>query len=134
MTGMKTGAGEDPFADDTESEMSESTSDEVEEDIDPQPTPEPEGRGPASKSTQPMRIPYKLRRDSVQDGRSRVPLFLQADTKEQERDLQQQLERRLDENVSLTDLREAVVKAGLERPAAVQEQLEEWGYGMTFED
>lgn len=132
MTGMKTGAGEDPFAEDTDT--AGDTPDEEESDVASQPVTESENTRTDTGPTRTMQIPYKLRRDSVQDGRSRVPLFLQANTKEQERDLRQKLEQRLDESVSLTDLREAVVLAGLERPAAVQEQLEEWGYGMTFED
>lgn len=81
-----------------------------------------------------MRIPYKLRRDGVQDGRDRVPLFLQSDTKSAERDALRELEERFDGNVSLTDLREAVVKAGLTHIDEVEAQLEGWGYGMTFDE
>lgn len=78
-------------------------------------------------------IPYKLRRDSVQDGRNRVPLFLQEDTKAAERNALRELEDRFDENVSLTDLREALILAGLEQIDDAEEQLEHWGYGMTFD-
>jgi len=80
-----------------------------------------------------MEIPYKYRRDSVQDGRDRVPLFLQPETKTAEREALRELEERFDDNVSLTDLREALVKVGLEHLDETEESLEEWGYGMTFE-
>jgi len=122
---MKEGAGEDPFADD-ESEQAE-------------PSPigadtEPEETAREQQDSGRIRIPYKLRRDGVQDGRSRVPLFLQEETKRGEREAQRELERRFDDSVSLTDLREALVMVGLDRLDEVEGQLEEWGYGMTFEE
>lgn len=132
MTGMKEGAGEDPFAEDDESEDAEAT-DQPDTDEIPASTTETTSRQP-SRPQQSMRIPYKFRRDGVQDGRDRVPLFLQADTKSAERDALRELEDRFDDDVSLTDLREALVKTGLEHLDEVEGQLEEWGYGMTFEE
>jgi len=124
---MKEGAGEDPFADDSgdASQGSETSRGTAES--------EPENTGGAQDGGR-MRIPYKLRRDGVQDGRSRVPLFLQKETKRGEREAQRELERRFDDSVSLTDLREALVMVGLEHMDEVEGQLEEWGYGMTFEE
>lgn len=90
--------------------------------------------GSGTDSEREMRqIPYTLRRDSVQDGRNRVPLFLQSETKTAERDALRELEDRFDDDVSLTDLREALIVVGLGRLDEVEEQLERWGYGMTFE-
>ncbi|SEP31915.1 hypothetical protein SAMN05216388_10833 [Halorientalis persicus] len=80
-----------------------------------------------------MRIPYKYRRDSVQDGRERVPLFLQSDTKDGEHDARRELEDRFGDDVSLTDLREALVMIGLDHLDEVENKLEEWGYGMNFD-
>ncbi|WP_231187570.1 hypothetical protein [Haladaptatus sp. DYF46] len=80
-----------------------------------------------------MQIPYKFRRDGVQDGRDRVPLFLQKDTKSAERDALRELEDRFDDDVSLTDLREALMKVGLQHLDEAEGHLEEWGYGMTFD-
>lgn len=144
MTGMKEGAGEDPFAeDDTDSEpaVDEPTVDEsaVDDSVsqattEPEPTTTRSGERKESDQQESLQIPYKFRRDGVQDGRDRVPLFLQADTKSDERDAQRELEDRFDDDVSLTDLREAVVKAGLDHLDEVEVQLEEWGYGMTFDD
>lgn len=138
MTGMKEGAGEDPFADTTESdELSESDEAPSNE----QPTDAQENttgterareRG-ESRARREMQIPYKFRRDGVQDGRSRVPLFLQKETKRAERDAQRELEDRFEDDVSLTDLREALVLTGLEHLDEVELELEEWGYGMTFD-
>lgn len=135
MTGMKEGAGEDPFAESSESTEGESTdqpdeddsterTDSLSETIDTQ----------QPKRQQTMQIPYKFRRDGVQDGRDRVPLFLKADTKSAERDALRELENRFDNDVSLTDLREALMKVGLQRLDEVEMHLEEWGYGMTFEE
>lgn len=141
MTGMKEGAGEDPFAedtDDTEEVVEESAPQSRRED---QKITETKDTDPARTATsgqrrqaQSMQIPYKYRRDGVQDGRDRVPLFLKPDTKRAERTAQREMEDRFDESVSLTDLREALVKAGLDNLDQVEGHLEEWGYGMTFGD
>lgn len=134
MTGMKEGAGEDPFAEDEtpeedESENRGSATETAESSSEPV-TRESESR--RSGRTQ-MQIPYKFRRDGVQDGRDRVPLFLHGETKSAERDALRELEDRFDADVSLTDLREALVMVGLEHLDEVEGQLVEWGYGMTFE-
>ncbi|MFD1685936.1 hypothetical protein [Halobellus litoreus] len=125
MTGMKQGAGENPFADDNETPEEPAADEETDDQ-----TSEADDQ---SASRQPMQIPYKFRRDGVQDGRSRVPLFLQPETKTAEREALRDLEDHFDDDVSLTDLREALVMVGLQHRGAVEEQLEEWGYGMTFE-
>jgi len=129
MTGMKQGAGENPFADDPDeephaesNEADEESNSAVESDEDPE----------ASERAS-MQIPYKFRRDGVQDGRNRVPLFLKPETKASEREALRELEDEFGNNVSLTDLREALVLVGLDHGDEVKAQLEEWGYGMTFE-
>jgi len=132
MTGMKEGAGEDPFAEDAESTASGA----VEETEDVESTSsesEPSRSSAESTRQQSMRIPYKFRRDGVQDGRTRVPLFLQDETKDAERDALRELEERFGDDVSLTDLREALVTVGLQHLDEVEDHLEGWGYGMTFD-
>jgi hypothetical protein len=134
MTGMKEGAGEDPFA---SSETTTESADETgtEPSSEPHFEPEDEHTEPTEPAGgQAMQIPYKFRRDGVQDGRDRVPLFLHSETKSNERDAQRELEDRFDDDVSLTDLREAVMKVGLDHLDEVEAHLEEWGYGMTFDD
>lgn len=135
---MKKGAGDDPFAedagsdgrDDSEEERSERTSSEAEE---ASPAGDASSTEAATGQRQTISIPYKFRRDGVQDDRSRVPLFLQSETKAGERDALREFEDRFDDNVSLTDLREALVMVGLQHMDEVEAQLEDWGYGMTFE-
>jgi hypothetical protein len=135
MTGMKEGAGEDPFADD---EVAESSSESepherraVDDDRSSARSPESDT---SSRDRRRFRIPYKFRRDGVQDGRDRVPLFLKSDTKSGERDALRELEDRFDDDVALTDLREALVRVGLDHLDEVEAQLEEWGYGMSFDE
>ena len=130
MTGMKEGAGENPFADE-----GEATEPEPDADTD---DAQPPNSGTETTESQwsgrQMQIPYKFRRDGVQDGRDRVPLFLQEDSKRAERDALREFEERFDGNVALTDLREALVKVGLQHPDEVAGHLEEWGYGITFNE
>ncbi|KTG07728.1 hypothetical protein AUR64_02490 [Haloprofundus marisrubri] len=135
MTGMKEGAGEDPFAEDVESEEPSDKSSgaistesaEVEEET-------AETKQSQQTQQQTIQIPYKFRRDGVQDGRNRVPLFLQPETKNAERDALREMEERFNDDVSLTDLREALMRVGLEHLDEAETHLEEWGYGMTFDD
>lgn len=140
MTGMKEGAGENPFAEDPEPTASETEKETNSIDTEPSPETEPETESATSfgsetqqSQRQSIQIPYKFRRDGVQDGRDRVPLFLQPETKRAERDTLRELEKRFDDDVSLTDLREALMMVGLNHLDEVEEQLEEWGHGMTFD-
>lgn len=133
MTGMKQGAGENPFADDDSEESARGREEQQEAQTESDPV-EGQSSSETDSSRQQMQIPYKFRRDGVQDNRSRVPLFLQDGTKRGERDAQREFEARFDDDVSLTDLREALVLVGLEHLDEVEGQLEEWGYGMTFDD
>lgn len=130
MTGMKEGAGEDPFADDDDADAGEEDQ-ELEQSDEHTDAKTGESNSGAEQVTE---IPYKFRRGSVHDGRDRVPLFLMPETKHQERDAQRELEERFGSDVALTDLRESVMKAGLEHLDDAEVYLEEWGYGLTFEE
>lgn len=132
MTGMKEGAGEDPFADETTTE--DSGTGEKTERASSEISGKQTGSEASESQQQSMNIPYKFRRDGVQDGRDRVPLFLHPETKRAERDALRELEGRFDTDVSLTDLREALVRAGLDHLDEVEDELENWGYGMTFDN
>lgn len=144
MTGMKEGAGEDPFADAGEDETAGDAAgdgdgtdgaDGADTAADATPTEAADGAaGTQGQGRGQVQIPYRFRRDGVQDGRDRVPLFLQADTKRAEREALRELEARFDDDVALTDLREAVVKAGLAHLDEVAGHLEGWGYGLSFEE
>jgi len=117
MTGMKEGAGEDPFAEDTEASEHDSEPSldqyESEKSQDKVINTSTESKDNQPATQEQLQIPYKYRRDSVQDGRDRVPLFLQPETKTAEREALRELEERFDDSISLTDLREALVKVGL---------------------
>ncbi len=133
MTGMKEGAGENPFAE--ENEATEQEPRERQNSNNTQSTTRTQPEAPdRQQNQQQIQIPYKFRRDGVQDGRNRVPLFLQEETKRDEREALRELEERFDDDISLTDLREALMKVGLQHLGEVEANLEEWGYGMTFED
>lgn len=133
MTGMKEGAGDDPFADASTPDTDADThSIETTAGGDNEPSTE-SAAASTSETERSMQIPYKFRRDGVQDGRDRVPLFLQPTIKNAERDALREFEGRFNENVSITDLREALVIVGLDHLNEVETELEEWGYGMTFE-
>jgi len=133
MTGMKEGAGEDPFGDNDESTESGPTerSDTDGNETTPSSMTKTTDAQPSGEQIQ---IPYKFRRNGVQDGRDRVPLFLHSDTKSAERDALRELEDRFDDDVSLTDLREALAKVGLQHLDEVELCLEGWGYGITFDE
>ncbi|MDL5363248.1 hypothetical protein QRT08_14880 [Halalkalicoccus sp. NIPERK01] len=134
---MKQGAGENPFAEDPDpdAESAPSSTDKPHDDISYPNAPEEEkADDPQQVESQPMQIPYKFRRSSVQDGRDRVPLFLHAETKSDERDALRTLENQFGDNVSLTDLREALVIVGLDHLDEVETQLQQWGYGITFDE
>jgi hypothetical protein len=134
--GMKEGAGENPFADDAEDSDETGSEPKRSAERDRQSSSNDESNGTESRQRdrRQVQIPYKFRRDGVQDGRNRVPLFLQKETKDGEREAQRELEDRFDDNVSLTDLREALVMVGLDHLDEVEGQLREWGYGMTFDN
>lgn len=131
MTGMKEGAGEDPFSESDGSDTTRSSEPSAESEVDRRPD---DSSATPGRQVRTERIPYKFRRDGVQDGRNRTPLFLQAETKRQERETLRELEERFDTAVSKTDLREALVKVGMNHLEEVESQLEQWGYGMTFDE
>lgn len=75
-------------------------------------------------------IPYKLRRDRVNEGREQVPYFLREDVVAAEDDLQATLEARLGERVYKSDYREAAMVVAQRNPDLVAAVLREWGYDL----
>lgn len=75
-------------------------------------------------------IPYKLRRDKVNEGREQVPYFLRAEVIDAEADLQDTLEDLLGENVYKSDYREAAMVVAQRNPELIAEVLREWGYDL----
>ena len=75
-------------------------------------------------------IPYKLRRDKVNEGREQVPYFLREEIIEEEDQLQDTLEDILGEDVYKSDYREAAMVVAQRNPDLVAEVLREWGYDL----
>lgn len=76
-------------------------------------------------------IPYKLRRNKVNEGREQVPYFLRAEVIDAESDLQESLEEMLGESVYKSDYREASMVVAQRRPELIAEVLREWGYDLS---
>lgn len=75
-------------------------------------------------------IPYKLRRNKVNEGREQVPYFLREEIIEDEDELQGTLEDLLGEDVYKSDYREAAMVVAQRNPELVAEILREWGYDL----
>lgn len=75
-------------------------------------------------------IPYKLRREKVNQGREQVPFFLREEVMEAEDDLRDALEDLLGEDVYKSDYREAAMVVAQRNPELVAEVLREWGYDL----
>lgn len=151
---MKSGTGDDPFAD--EEELDDDTQEEpAASSDDPQPSstaateesaeqstapannrsPEentesiPDTNSTANSSVNTADIPWVLRRDGVKDERPNMTqFFLQDSTDQAEREFQRDVENILDKDVYLLDLREAAYQVAMEHPEEVASILQEWGY------
>ena len=114
---------------DTESDEEASPSatdlDDSSEDTPSASTPETESQRPTMDS-----IPYKLRRDKVNEGREQVPYFLREGVLEAEDELKDTLEELLGENVYKSDYREASMVVAQRNPELIAEVLREWGYDL----
>lgn len=75
-------------------------------------------------------IPYKLRRNKVNEGREQVPYFLREEIINAESELQDTLEEMLGETVYKSDYREAAMVVAQRNPEFVAEVLREWGYDL----
>ena len=75
-------------------------------------------------------LPYKLRRNKVNEGREQVPYFLRGEVIDAEDDLQDTLEELLGEKVYKSDYREAAMVLAQRNPELIAEVLREWGYDL----
>jgi hypothetical protein len=75
-------------------------------------------------------LPYKIRRNKVNEGREQVPYFLREEVIESETELQETLQDILGENVYKSDYREASMVVAQRNPELVAEVLREWGYDL----
>lgn len=147
---MKSGAGDDPFAEadpSTDDAQSREPADSAEEggenagsveapdsgtdgdtvdeshDTTPADATAPDGDGA------PAEIPWVLRRGSVKDDRPNVTqFFLRDETDRGEQRLKADVEERLDGDVYTLDLREAAYRIAMRHPDEIAEELRSWGY------
>lgn len=141
--GLKSGS-RDAGLDESESDGQQSTEQEpetsqTEGEVDESPSPSEQKSEPTQTSTETETgtqrptmdsIPYKLRRDKVNEGREQVPYFLREDIIEAEDELQDTLEELLGETVYKSDYREASMVVAQRNPELIAEVLREWGYDL----
>jgi hypothetical protein len=118
---MKSGSGDDPFAE-TDPEPEPESDDQQDEAMDVE-----TGSTDAESTTQPD-IPYKFRRDSVKQDRKQRPIFIRPEVEERESTFLRNLEDQVGEDVYKTDALEAALVVAMDNPDLVAEKLREWGY------
>jgi hypothetical protein len=116
---MKSGSGDDPFA---ETEPDPDPDDQQDEAMDV----ETESTD-VERTSQPD-IPYKFRRDSVKQDRKQRPIFIRPEVEERESTFLRNLEDEVGEDVYKTDALEAALVVAMDNPDLVAEKLREWGY------
>ncbi|QAU14576.1 hypothetical protein EKH57_17495 (plasmid) [Halorubrum sp. BOL3-1] len=138
---MKSGAGDDPFADDDDQEDSvdektvESAPEPHHEDLHEE-TSEPDSTSampgiPDHPGDVEATLPWIHRRDGVKDDRSHKTVHYTEHTlKRERRELLGAVEDELGEDVELTDAREAAYLVGMDHVEEVADLLQEWGYAI----
>lgn len=115
--GMKSGSGDDPFAD-ADSGGDESETSEAGSDTDASDT----------ETTTPS-LPWIYARENAKSQREMVQFFLRRETQTQEDEAQRELETILGEEPLVFDVREAAYQVALEEHLDdVAAKLREWGY------
>ena len=143
--GMKSGAGSDPFADDTSAD----DTGKAEQETSNQGVDEPSNSGSNSQSktdpsstagsngTETKRskadLPYIFARNTVKSDRKMTQYFLREETQAVEKNAQRELEEQLGTDVSLIDVREALVLIGADHLDEVADELRNWGYRLEEE-
>lgn len=124
---MKSGTGDDPFADESDdsegrsTERTESGASETPE------STEPDVNRPEDRTDD--HIPWVLRRRRVKEDRDDVrQFFLREDAADGERQLRNEVEDRLGKGVKKLDLREAAYLVAQRHPDEVAAELRKWGY------
>lgn len=138
---MKSGAGSDPFADDSDNEEeSPETSDgttqetttqdnsESESEADGHSSADRSGNSGPSDHTDEGDIPYILGRNTVKTDRKMVQYFLRDETMNLESDVQHAVQQELGTDVYLTDIREALIRVGANHVDELADELRGWGY------
>ena len=156
MGGMKSGSGDDPFADDESDDQDDGVDDDHGADADGTAGDDPfataasttadeaSTSSPAETSStdalpgvpdhpgdEEHQLPWIHRRDGVKDDRSHKTIHYTEHTlKRERRELLGAVEDELGEDVELTDAREAAYLVGMDHTDEIAEVLREWGYGI----
>lgn len=140
---MKSGAGDDPFGDESDGDSDEDRRDDEPHSVTDDGATENSaaeraenggtGRGRPTDDPSPMpdasEIPWVLRRSAVKDDRPNVTqFFLRDETDRGERRLKNEVEELLDGDVYTLDLREAAYRVAMRHPEEIAEELRSWGY------
>lgn len=122
---MKEGTGSNPFESDTEE--SDDEIGDVESKIS-SPVQTGSEIGSKAATAESEEIPYVLRRSAVKEGRTQVGFPLQDSTITLEKEIQREVEDRIEADIYQSDLREAAYIVGLQHADEVADLLSEWGY------
>ena len=141
--GMKSGSGDDPFAedDDVDEEPVDDVPDSDTDAGDPfdeqSTTPQPDPTSttlpgiPDHPADESSRLPWIHRRDGVKDDRDHKTIhYTEHTVKRERRELRPALEEQLGDDVELTDAREAAYLVGMDHLDEVADVLREWGYDI----
>lgn len=131
--GMKSGAGSDPFPDDSSEEEASDTADAAADETpatNAQPGDNETVARPDSDSADSSGdiLPYIFARNSVKTDRRMIQYFLRDETEALETEVKTAVEQELGTDVYLTDIREALVRVGAKHTDEVADELREWGY------
>ena len=75
-------------------------------------------------------LPFIFARRTVKADREAVPVYVQDETASEIEEVERKLDQQFDsDKVMALDVREALVRAGLENFDDVERVMEEWGYG-----
>jgi hypothetical protein len=140
---MKSGSGDDPFADDNTDDVDdettvdgpaeEDTADPLQEESTPAPEPTSTATPgiPDHPSDESSTLPWIHRRDGVKDDRDHKTIhYTEHTVKRERRELRPALEEQLGDDVELTDAREAAYLVGMDHVDEVADVLREWGYDI----
>lgn len=84
--------------------------------------------GSQDKSYSDNSASYYHRRDTVKENRKMVQYFLRDETQDTEDEIHAEIEQELEADVSLIDVREAIVRVAADHIGEIADELREWGY------
>lgn len=129
---MKSGTGEDPFADDPEPTDQEQQNASESPDTEETTADSPDDSASTDDTEEGLNqddIPWVLRRSRVKDGRPEmIPVYVREETSDRESEFMQAVEDAVGKDVYKFDAREAALLVAMNHPEEVADQLNSWGY------